>query len=213
MDGEPDNARACFRSGEFEDSVTEDQQYRGRLCAARITWTAWPPRNSAATARMPSSARKAVHRGIKPPPYNPKANVLFFLEFGPGPRKYATGQYREELRFSVPPSPVHSADDQGGSAQTSPWPRRTISVSRPRRAAGGSWTMCWRTRRCSRPPRTSPATSPSSAGCDGRGERATSTAQEVGLGIAAAGLVTQDRFRRRTLPPPTRAPGTTCRVT
>ena len=45
----------------------------------------------------------------KLPPYNPKANALFLLEFGPGPTKYATGQYGEQLRFRENPSPVRTA--------------------------------------------------------------------------------------------------------
>ena len=36
MDGEPDNARACFRSAEFEDSDAEKHQYAGRLGAAGL---------------------------------------------------------------------------------------------------------------------------------------------------------------------------------
>jgi len=48
-------------------------------------------------------------RLAKPPPYSTNANVLFFLEFGPGPFKYATGEYHDELRFGVVASPVDSA--------------------------------------------------------------------------------------------------------
>jgi hypothetical protein len=33
------------------------------------------------------------------PPYEPKANVVFFLNYGNGPLKFASGQYAEELRF------------------------------------------------------------------------------------------------------------------
>jgi hypothetical protein len=43
------------------------------------------------------------------PPYRSEFNVLFFFEFGPGPTKYATGEYGEQLRFRVPNSPVASA--------------------------------------------------------------------------------------------------------
>src|SRR6185369_4033851 len=48
-------------------------------------------------------------KGLKLPPYNKKANLLLFLEFGPGPTKFSTGKYGEELRFHVAPSPVLSA--------------------------------------------------------------------------------------------------------
>ena len=68
-----------------------------------------------ATTKMGDDGSEAFKRAEqeckfrKPPPYDPEANVLFFLEFGPGPRKYATGRYREELRFNVLPSAVQSA--------------------------------------------------------------------------------------------------------
>jgi hypothetical protein len=109
MDGEPDNARACFRSAEFEDSDTENHEYAG-------DWVLPEYLDGLATMKLGGDGMdafkraQAVARGIKLPPYNPKANVLFFLEFGPGPTKFATGQYGQELRFHAIPSPVTSAD-------------------------------------------------------------------------------------------------------
>jgi hypothetical protein len=109
MDGEPDNARACFRSAELEDSDAENHTYAG-------DWVLPDYLDGLATLKLGGDGSDAFNRaqasakGINLPPYNPKANVLLFLEFGPGPTKYATGQYREELRFYVPPSPVASAD-------------------------------------------------------------------------------------------------------
>ncbi len=47
---------------------------------------------------------------MKLPPYNPNANAIFFVEFGLGPTKYATGQYGEELRFQCGASPSTSAE-------------------------------------------------------------------------------------------------------
>ena len=44
----------------------------------------------------------------KPLEYDLRANVMFFVEFGNGPVKYATGQYGEELRFRPGYSAVHS---------------------------------------------------------------------------------------------------------
>ena len=108
MDGEPDNARACFRSAEFEDSDTEDHTYAG-------DWVLPDYLDGLATVKLGGDGTDAFKRaqanakGLTLPPYNPKANVLFFLEFGPGPTKYATGQYREKLCFLSPPSPVRSA--------------------------------------------------------------------------------------------------------
>jgi hypothetical protein len=109
MDGEPDNARACFRSAEFEDSDAASHEYAG-------DWVLPDYLDGLATMKLGGDGMdafkraQAVARGIKLPPYNPKANVLFFLEFGSGPTKFATGQYGEELRFHAVPSPVTSAD-------------------------------------------------------------------------------------------------------
>jgi hypothetical protein len=109
MDGEPDNARACFRSAQIEDSSSEGEQYQGDYVLMDYL-------DGLATAKLSGDGSDSFKRAEslcknfrKPPPYDTAANVLFFLEFGPGPRKYATGPYREELRFNIPPSPVHSA--------------------------------------------------------------------------------------------------------
>ena len=108
MDGEPDNARACFRSAELEDSDTENHAYAG-------DWVLPDYLDGLATTRLGGDGEDALKRaetsakGVKLPPYNQKANVLLFFEFGPGPTKYATGEYDQELRFHVVPSPVRSA--------------------------------------------------------------------------------------------------------
>ena len=109
MDGEPDNARACFRTGQLEDSSSEGEQYTGDYVLLDYL-------DGLASDKLGDDGSDAFQRAeklsthfAKPPPYDKKANVLFFVEFGPGPRKFATGRYREELRFSVPQSPVNSA--------------------------------------------------------------------------------------------------------
>jgi hypothetical protein len=114
MDGEPDNARACFRSAEFEDSDPENKEYSG-------DWVLPDYLDGLASEKLGGDGTDALKRAIASaknitlPPYNLKANVLFFLEFGPGPTKVATGQYREQLRFNSPNSPVKSARIRVGS--------------------------------------------------------------------------------------------------
>src|SRR5512135_378481 len=109
MDGEPDNARACFRSAEFEDSDVSQHQYAG-------DWVLPDYLDGLATTKLHGDGSDAFKRaeanakGIKLPPYSPDANALFFVEFGPGPTKYATGQYKEQLRFNTPPTMVASAE-------------------------------------------------------------------------------------------------------
>ena len=119
MDGEPDNARACFRSAAIQDAATENHQYAADYVLLDYL-------DGLVTARLAGDGSDAFARaqGIpvsaKPPPYNEKANVFFFIESGSGPRKYASGQYRQELRFTVTlrwrPLPRFSVEDQSVAA-------------------------------------------------------------------------------------------------
>jgi tetratricopeptide (TPR) repeat protein len=113
-DGEPDNARACFRSAEFEDSDAENAEYKG-------DWVLPDYLDGLATTKLAGDGSdalkraKAAAKNINLPDYNPQANVLFILEYGPGPEKYGGGQYDEQLRFRTRGSPVLSAQIKTGS--------------------------------------------------------------------------------------------------
>lgn len=108
MDGEPDNARACFRSAAIQDADTENHEYAADYVLLDYL-------DALVTAKLGGDGSDALKRAekeahlAKPPPINPNANVLFFVECGMGPYKYATGRYREELRFGLPFSPARSA--------------------------------------------------------------------------------------------------------
>lgn len=108
-DGEPDNARACFRSGSFLDAGTADEKYDADYVLLDYL-------EGLATAKLQGDgsealARARAHAGEKHflPDYNPAANVLVFTEYGHGPRKYAAGPYGEQLRFHVEDSATRSA--------------------------------------------------------------------------------------------------------
>ncbi len=107
MDGEPDNARACFRSAQLEDSDTENKQY----AADYVLLDYLDGLASVKLAGDGSDAFKRAQALAKNPlpPYDPKANALIFIEFGNGPLKFATGQYAEELRFQPGPPGAASA--------------------------------------------------------------------------------------------------------
>ncbi len=108
MDGEPDNARACFRTGELLDSDAENKTYAGDY--ALLDYLDGLASVKLAADGSDAFARAQAHtRGGPLPPYQPRANVLFFIEFGNGPLKYATGQFREQLRFREGNSSVKSA--------------------------------------------------------------------------------------------------------
>ncbi len=114
MDGEPDNARACFRSAQLQDSDTENKEYSSDYVLLDYL-------DGLARIKLAGDGSDALKRAQTeskfgtPPPYNPKANALFFLEFGRGPTKFASGEYSEQLRFRTERSVVRSAVVKIGS--------------------------------------------------------------------------------------------------
>ena len=106
-DGQPDNARACFRSAQFIDSSAVDENYRSDYVLLDYL-------DGLASVKLNDDGSDAFARAEKLakhelPAYDPADNVLCFVEFGQGPRKYAAGQYGEQLKFRVPPSRIRSA--------------------------------------------------------------------------------------------------------
>jgi len=107
FDGELDNARACFRSAQIMDGDAENKSYASDYVLLDYL-------DGLATARLGGDGSDALKRAeaearmTKPTAYDLEANVLFFVEFGNGPLKYATGQYGEELRFRPGYSAVRS---------------------------------------------------------------------------------------------------------
>jgi hypothetical protein len=114
MDGEVDNARACFRSAQFMDSDAENQEYANDYVLLEYL-------DGFATVKLGGDAADALARArsivrLNPPPdYDAAANVLFFVEFGRGPKKYAAGQYDEQLRFLAGSSKVKAVRIRCGS--------------------------------------------------------------------------------------------------
>ncbi len=189
MDGEPDNARACFRSAEFEDSDAESHEYAG-------DWVLPEYLDGLATTKLGGDGSDAFKRaqadakGVKLPPYLPNANALFFIEFGPGPTKYATGQYHEELRIRTVPSPVASADLKVYALQIPIAPTDDVDFQATTRGGRvmdhilGNKAVF----------KSATDTAGNVALIGGLGTAAFSrdqTAQEVGLGIALAGLISK----------------------
>jgi len=129
-DGEPDNARACFLSGQFMDSDAEGQEYAGDYALLDYL-------EGLATMRMGGDGSEALARSRdaarlqQPPDYTPTHRVLLFAESGRGPLKYATGEYREELRFreghSAPRAVRVCADDR--SFRLEPWDDLTFQAT------------------------------------------------------------------------------------
>lgn len=108
MDGEPDNARACFRSAQLEDAGGGDQSFAADYAILDYL-------DGYATVKLGGDGSDALKRAesfsklSKLPPYNPNANIIFFIEYGRGPTKYAGGEYGEQLRFRDNPSLAKTA--------------------------------------------------------------------------------------------------------
>lgn len=120
-DGEPDNARACYRSGQLIDSVAEEGDYRADYILLDYL-------DGLASAKLAADGSDALQRAEKNakhelPAYDPKANVLVFAEWGLGPLKYADGAYGEKLRFSERESAARRArlTVAGRTVELAPW--------------------------------------------------------------------------------------------
>lgn len=107
QEGQPDNARACYRTGQLIDSDAEANQYKSDFVLLDYL-------DGFASAKLgadgsDSLARARANSRIPLPDYNTDANVLIFAEYGVGPRKIAGGEYGEQLRFVLRDSLARSA--------------------------------------------------------------------------------------------------------
>src|SRR6185369_8812427 len=108
MNGEPDNARACFRNAQFQDSDTENREYAN-------DWILMDYLDGLVTARLGGDGSDAYQRAQKSfklgklPEFSRSANTIAFFEFGQGPTKYATGEHSEQLRIRPGQSVVQGA--------------------------------------------------------------------------------------------------------
>jgi tetratricopeptide (TPR) repeat protein len=107
-DGQPDNARACFRNGQIIDSDTESKTYAADYLLLDYLdgFVSDKLGDDGSDARKRADANAKMWR---PPAFDQAANAIFFLEYGDGPTKYATGEYQQELRFRCGGSRVRSA--------------------------------------------------------------------------------------------------------
>ncbi len=110
-DGEPDNARALFRTAQLLDSDTENKTYAG-------DWVLLEYLDGLASAQLGADGSDALARArsnavqqklAELPDYDRRANVLLFVEYGQGPRKYAGGEYGQLLKFFTEKSRVSLA--------------------------------------------------------------------------------------------------------
>lgn len=121
QEGQPDNARACYRSGQLIDSDAESASYRSDYVLLDYLDGFASAKLGADGTEALARARQNARREL--PDYDPVANVLIFAEFGRGPRKYQGGEYGEQLKFMVSDSRVHAArlTVGGRTVNLTPW--------------------------------------------------------------------------------------------
>jgi hypothetical protein len=107
-DGQPDNARACYRSGQLIDSDAETAEYKSDYVLLDYL-DGFVSAKLAADGSDAFARAQANAKNLKLPAYDPAANVLIFAEYGTGPRKYGGGEYSEQLKFFVKNSAAHAA--------------------------------------------------------------------------------------------------------
>jgi hypothetical protein len=106
-DGEPDNARACYRTGQVLGSDVEKHEYKCDFVLLYYLEGLASEKLGEDAADILARAQALTKRRL--PPYNKNANVLVFAEYGHGPVKYAGGEYGEQLRFYTEESRIRSA--------------------------------------------------------------------------------------------------------
>ncbi len=190
-DGELDNARACFRSAEFEDSDAENAEYKG-------DWVLPDYLAGLATTKLGGNGADELKRAranaknVNLPDYQPQANVLFILEYGPGPEKYTAGEYDEQLRFRTRPAPVLSAQIKTGAINQQVAPCDNLNFQATTR--GGRVMDHVLANKAVFKSTTSAAGDAAiftgAVLASGRHHR-NSAADEIGLGLIAAGLISK----------------------
>ena len=107
MDGEADNARACFRSAQFIDADVENKAYASDYVTLDYL-------DGLATAKLGGDGKDAYERAAKLttaplPALDTATNTLVFVEFGQGPSKVAEGKNKELLKVVPGSSPAVGA--------------------------------------------------------------------------------------------------------
>jgi hypothetical protein len=108
MDGEPDNARACFRTAQLMDALAAQPEHRA-------DWVLLDYLDGFITTKLgrngnDARARAQANAGDTAlPAYNAKANVMVFLQFGFGPMKKTGGDVGEKIVYDGGHSRAQSA--------------------------------------------------------------------------------------------------------
>ena len=108
MDGEPENARACFRTAQLMDALAAQPEHRA-------DWVLLDYLDGFITTKLgrdgtDARARAQTNAGNTAlPAFNPRANVMVFLQFGFGPMKKTGGDVGEMIVYDGGHSRVQAA--------------------------------------------------------------------------------------------------------
>ncbi len=108
MDGEPDNARACYKSAQLIDGDAKDKAFASDFVLLDYL-------DGFVTAKLLGDGSDMLRRARVSaktnalPDYDRVANVMVFLQFGFGPLKHGGGKYGERLQYHAGHSAVRAA--------------------------------------------------------------------------------------------------------
>jgi len=106
MQGEYDNARACFRSGQLADAYAEGEEYRADFASLDYLEALADSHYAGNNVQDLLDAAHEVLPGQRYiPPFDPANNLLVVVECGSAPVKYAAGTYGEKLVVGPGPLP------------------------------------------------------------------------------------------------------------
>ncbi len=95
-EGDFENARAVFRAGEYQDTVSESEDFQADFAVLNYL-NGWSLHCQGREAGEAFARAQEFRPGIVPP--LPEHNMLFIAEIGSGPIKYGAGEYKEILKF------------------------------------------------------------------------------------------------------------------
>lgn len=99
LQGDLDNARAAFRWGEFQDTMSASEQYQGDMASLRFL-VGWADHCERRHRSAEENFRAATEVRAEIAPAAPHDNVLVLVEAGQAPQKARAGQHGEALTYS-----------------------------------------------------------------------------------------------------------------
>ena len=108
-EGDYENARASFRSAEYQDTISNDETYAGDfgLMSLLAGWASTCAGDPGMASDLYQRAATQQPEGLKPPPAD--RTTLLLVESGMSPVKTATGGYGEALKLQPGDNPFVAA--------------------------------------------------------------------------------------------------------